>query len=130
MQAISQDLRMRVLQAIGSGETTSEIAERFSVSPAWVRRFHQRYRETGSIEPLVRQDTRVPKLQAHHDDIRQLLAKTPDLTLEDIRRELSLNVALSTLWLAIQHLGLTFKKKSSTPLSKNGPMSSKPDKTG
>jgi transposase len=130
MDTISQDLRERVLRSIQEGETTSEIAERYSVSPAWVRRFHQRFRATGSIEPLVRKDTRVPKLQPHQDRIRAMLEAQPDLTLDEIRRELALDVALSTIWLAIQNLGLTFKKKSSMPPSKNGPMSSKPAKTG
>ena len=118
MPAISADLRERVLRAIQNGEPTSQIARRFEVSPAWVRRFHQRFRETGETTPRVPQSTRVPKLQPHLDTIRNLLAKTPDMALHELRHELAISVALSTLWLAVKQLGLTFKKKSSTPPSK------------
>ena len=44
MQAISMDLRVRVLAA-------AELAERFVVSPAWVRRLRQRHRATGEVAP-------------------------------------------------------------------------------
>ena len=110
MPAISADLRERVLRAIQQGEPTSQIARRFEVSPAWVRRFHQRFRETGETTPRVPQSTRVPKLQPHLDAIRTLLAKTPDMALHELRHELAITVALSTLWLAVKQLGRTFKK--------------------
>lgn len=130
MEAYPQAMRVRVLAAIQDGETTSEIAERLTVSPAWVRRFHQRYRATGTIAPLVRRTARVGKLDHRLDDIRRLLQDKNDLTLEEIRRELALDVALSTLWAAVRKLELTFKKKRSTPPNKSGPTSSKPDKRG
>ena len=110
MAAISADLRERVLRAIRNGEPTAKIATRFEVSPAWVRRFHQRFRETGETAPRVRRPARGPKLAPHYDTIRALYAKTPDLTLHELRAELALTVALSTLWVAVQKLGLTFKK--------------------
>ena len=119
MPAISADLRERVLRAIQNGERTSHIARRFEVSPAWVRRFHQRFRATGETQPRVRRSTRVPKLQPHRDTIRALYAKTPDMTLHELRHELAIAVALSTLWLAVKQLGLTFKK--SPPRRRAGP---------
>lgn len=53
MRAYSMDLRQRVIDACDSGLGTSEVAETFSVSQAWVRRLKQRRRETGSIGPKV-----------------------------------------------------------------------------
>ena len=38
MTPISMDLRLRIFVARQSGETTAEVAERFDVSPAFVRR--------------------------------------------------------------------------------------------
>jgi transposase len=110
MRAYSMDLRVRVLAALDAGDPTAVVAETFTVSPAWVRRLAQRRRQTGEVAPRKAKDTRVPKLQAHHPRIRELLAATPDLTLAELRDELNVAVALSTLWAAVRSLGYTFKK--------------------
>lgn len=110
MRAYSMDLRVRVLEAAEAGETTAELAERFTVSTAWVRRLRQRHRATGEVAPRKPRDPRVPKLRGHLPRIRELLARTPDMTLAELRDELDVAVALSTLWAAVRSLGLTFKK--------------------
>jgi transposase len=119
MRAYSMDLRVRVLEAAEGGEATAELADRFAVSPAWVRRLRHRHRETGEVGPRVGRPTRTPKLVAHHPRIRDLLAATPDLTLAELRHELGVAVALSTLWAAVRTLGYTFKK--SHPGGRAGP---------
>lgn len=119
MRAYSMDLRVRVLEAAEAGETTAELAERFAVSPAWVRRLRQRHRATGEVAPRRARDPRVPKLRPHYPRIRELLAATPDMTLAEMRDELKVAVALSTLWAAVRGLGYTFKK--SQPGGRAGP---------
>ena len=52
MRPFSDDLRQRIHEACEAGETTAEVAERFGVSTAFVRRLQQRFRETGSLAPL------------------------------------------------------------------------------
>lgn len=113
------DLRVRVLAAVDAGDATAEVAEAFTVSPAWVRRLVQRRRQTGEVAPRTPRDPRVPKLAAHLPRIRELLAATPDMTLSELRDELKVAVALSTLWAAVRSLGLTFKK--SHPGGRAGP---------
>jgi transposase len=110
MRPYPMELRVRILAAIDAGEGTSEVARTFTVSPAWVRRLAQRRRQTGEVRPRVAADTRTPKLRDHLPRIRELLAATPDLTLTELRAELPVVVALSTLWAAVRSLGLTFKK--------------------
>ncbi len=119
MRAYSMDLRVRVLEAAEAGDTTAELAGRFAVSPAWVRRLRPRHRGAGEVAPRKAKDPRVPTLRAHHDRIRALLAATPDMTLAELRDELEVAVALSTLWAAVRGLGLTFKK--SHPGGRAGP---------
>ena len=119
MRAYSMDLRVRVLAAVDAGDTTAEVAEAFAVSPAWVRRLVQRRRDSGEVAPRTARDTRVPKLRDHLPRIRHLLAATPDMTLAELRDELRVAVALSTLWAAVRSLGLTFKK--SGPGGRAGP---------
>ena len=89
------------------------MAEKYSVSPSWVRRLKQRKREDGRTEPRPSRNKRVPKLAGHADRIRELIAATPDLTLAELRDRLGVAVALATLWAAVAKLGLTVKKKSS-----------------
>lgn len=111
MRAYSMDLRVRVLEAAEAGETTAELAERFAVSTAWVRRLRQRHRASGEIAPRKAKDPRIPKLRDHHPRIREVLAATPDLTLAELRDESNVAVALSTLWAAVRGLGLTVKRR-------------------
>ena len=47
MQAYSLDLRERVVADRVAGLRTAEVARKYRVSPAWVRRLLQRYRATG-----------------------------------------------------------------------------------
>ena len=119
MRAYSMDLRVRVLAAIDAGDPTAEVAEAYTVSPAWVRRLVQRRRDHGEVAPRTARDPRVPKLREHLPRIRELLAATPDITLAELRDVLKVAVALSTLWAAVRGLGYTFKK--SRPGGRAGP---------
>ena len=112
MKPYSMDLRERVLAACDAGAGAGAVAERFAVSASWVRRLKQRRRDDGRIAPRSPRNGRVPKLAAHADAIRALIAATPDLTLAELRAKLGVAVALGTLWAAVAGLGLTVKKKS------------------
>lgn len=119
MRPYSMDLRVRVPEAAAAGDDTAELADRFAVSPAWVRRLRQRHRATGEVGPRVARPARTRKLEPHYPRIRELLAATPDMTLAEVRDELRVAVALSTLWAAVRSLGYTFKK--SEPGGRAGP---------
>jgi transposase len=110
MHADSLDLRTRVLNAIDAGHSTGDVARRFEVSTAWVRRLKPRRRRTGEIAPRVRR-ARPSKLVPHHPQIRELLDRTPDLTREELLGELGVEVAISTRWYAVRNLGYTLKKR-------------------
>src|SRR3954471_8654665 len=52
MRAYSIDLRERVVAACAAGDATREqVATRFSVSVAWIRKLLRQRRQTGSIGP-------------------------------------------------------------------------------
>jgi transposase len=110
--SISIDLRKRILKACDRGLGTQEVAARFDVSTSFVRKLKQRRRETGRIEALPRHSGPKPKLQAHEERLRALIAEQPDATLAELRARLGVAVELSTLWYTIDRLGLTFKKNS------------------
>lgn len=106
----SMDLRERVLKAwTGSGDA-DEVAATFGVSRAWVHRLAQRQRETGSIAPRKQTKFRSCVLAGQEDRLKALVNATPDATLAELREALPTTAALSTLWLALDRLGLTVKK--------------------
>ena len=130
MAAISMDLRVRIFQARQEGETTAEVAERFAVSPAFVRRLLQRHRETGSLEAKTGPRGAKPRLAPHAERLKELNAERPDLTPAEIRDRLGLPVSPLTVWRMLRRLGLTFKKSRSAPPSKTAPTSRRPAPPG
>lgn len=110
MRAYSMALRTRVFAARDAGNPTAVVADRFAVSRSWVRRLAQRRRENQEVEPRTR-TPRTSRLREHHPRIRALLTAAPDRTLAELRAELGVTVALSALWVAVRHLGYTFKKR-------------------
>jgi transposase len=121
MAAISMDLRVRIFEARQTGESTAEVAERFQVSPAFVRRLLQRYRESGSLAPSSAPRGPKPKLANQHEQLRELMTQHPDLTAPEVRQRLGLKVSVLTVWRALVTLGFTFKKSRFTPPSKVAP---------
>jgi transposase len=113
MRPISDDLRLRIHEACQSGESTAEVAERFSVSPAFVRRLRQRFRLTGSLAPKPHAGGPARKLAAHEEALRQAVREHPDATPQEHRERLSLPASRVTVWRALRRLRISRKKKSS-----------------
>jgi len=108
----SMDLRKRVMKAWDASGDADEIAATFAVSRAWVHRLAQRQRETGSIAPRPQMKFRSRVLAGQEERLKALINARPDATLAELRDALPTTAALSTLWLEIDRLGLTFKKTS------------------
>jgi putative transposase len=51
MKPYSKDLRLRVLATVDSGVPREEVAKTFSVSVPTIKRWLNRWRETGDVEP-------------------------------------------------------------------------------
>src|SRR5262249_23509499 len=120
MATLSMDLRVRIFEAREAGETTAEVAERFAVSPAFVRRLVQRHRESGSLAASAAPRGPKPRLAARADELCQLVAEHPDLTPAELRDRLGVTVAAVTVWRMLRRLDLTFKKSRSAPPSRTG----------
>jgi transposase len=118
MGAISMDLRVRIFEARQAGESTAEVADRFAVSPAFVRRLMQRHRDTGSLAPKSTRRGPQPRLAGQADELRKLNTQHPDLTPREIRDRLGLAASALTVWRMLRRLGLTFKKSRFEPPSR------------
>ena len=121
MRPFSHDLRARIHEACQSGDPTAEVAERFAVSPAFVRRLKQRFRQTGSLAPRPGGRGPTLKLAARLDELRQAVRERPDATPAEHRQRLKLVVARVTVWRALRCLGLTRKKKSTHAAERERP---------
>jgi len=113
VRAYSKDLRERVLAARDLGEPTKAVADRFAVSPAWVRRLVQRRRESGSRDvPAARTAPGRPRLLAGREaEIAAAVHAEPDRTVRQRKADLGLSCSEETLRRQLQRLGFGPKKR-------------------
>lgn len=119
MKTYSMDLRERVLED-AKAMSTREVADKYRVSPAWVRRLKQRFRETGEIGPKQQRRGPTPAWVSFGDQIQEALRQAPDATLDELRQRFGLSLPRSTLARALIVLGLTRKKSRCAPASRIG----------
>jgi len=120
MRTTSLDLRERILAAYDHDEgSREEIARGFRVSLGLVKKLLQQRRRTGDIAPRHRFSGRKPRIVAgHRQQLRTLLAKKNDLTLQELRAATGLNCSLQALHVVLGKMGLTYKKRHSGPASR------------
>ena len=115
---LSNDLRERVVAAVGAGESCRIVADRFGVSVASVVKWSQRYRATGSVTPDKMGGHRRPILDAHRAFIMERIKHEPHLTLHGLKAELAargVKVSHNAVWLFLRREGLSFKKNIVRP---------------
>lgn len=122
MEAYPTKVRELVLDAYELGVGTEEIAESLKVSPSWVRRVNQRWRELKLRGAIQQKHGPNPKLdEVRRQQLAELVQKTPDATLEELKKQLTVPVSISTIWRALNDMKLTLKKSPYMPASKSGP---------
>jgi transposase len=123
---LSIDLRQRIVAAYDAGEgTRADVAQRFRVSEGMVKKLLQQRRATGDLAPCYhRCKGRKPVLLAsHRQQLRLLLAKEPDLTLQELHAALGVACTIQAIHYVLADLGLTYKKRHSAPASRTDPTS-------
>ena len=115
---LSNDLRERVIAAIGSGESCRSVAARFGVSVSSVVKWSQRHRATGSVAPGKMGGHRKRMLEPHRTFIVERIGQMPHLTLHGLKEELAargVKVSHNAVWLFLRREGLSFKKNAVRP---------------
>jgi len=127
MKALSMDLRERILKAYERGDSTREqVAQRFAVSVGMVKKLLARRRQGEEIGSRYDRCGRKPMIkEGQRTDLREMLARKPDLTLKELREALGLECTLPAIHYVLADMGLTYKKRLSMPASKAGLTSSK-----
>ena len=113
---LSNDLRERVVAAVGAGESCRSVAARFGVGVSSVVKWSQRYRATGSVAPGKVGGHRKRLLEPHRDFIVERLREAPQLTLHGLKDELAaargVRVSHNAVWMFLRREGLRFKKNA------------------
>ncbi len=123
MAALSLDLRERIVAACDEQDATqAQVAKRFRVSLGMVKKLLGQRRRTGTIAPLYARCGRKPRWTTHarQRQLQALLAKTPDLTLKEMRATLGWTCSLQAIQCVLVKLELTYKKRRSAPPSRTG----------
>src|SRR5215470_1474223 len=108
----SPDLRVRVIEAIDEGATRYEAAERFGISVASAVRWHQVWRETGTIAAKPCGGSRSP-LDDCANEVLALIEERRDWTLDELVAEMHkrrLPGSRTALFRFLERQAITFKK--------------------
>jgi transposase len=114
MNAYSEDLREKIIEALGRGMGKSEAARTFSVSLSSVKRYAKLVQEGRSLAPKKRPGSK-PKLDERSSKLlEEDLKERPFITLQQrceyLRTIVSLEVSRSTVCRAIKRMNSTRKK--------------------
>jgi transposase len=116
MKAYSLDLRQRVVSAYEQGEgSISEIASRFGVCPAFVKKMLRQWRESGDLSPRPHGGGKPKSLTERQQRLlRRKVRDEGDISLAELQSFLaereSVEVHVSTISRALSALGLPLKK--------------------
>jgi transposase len=113
----SEDLRIRAVEAVINGTSRRQVAKLFKVGASSVIRWSEQHDETGSVAAKAMGGSRGTKIEgADREWLLQLIADQPDLTLEEMRRELArergLAVGHGSIWRFCDREKQTLKKNS------------------
>ena len=116
MQAYSLDFRQKIVSTYENGlETIVEVAERFDVSPSFIKKMLAQKRSIGDVRLIGHRGGQKKRLSDKH---RKWLLKTvltePDITLADLQQclveEKNISVSVPTLSRQLRRLNLRRKK--------------------
>lgn len=126
-QALSMDLRIRLLAAVDDGMSCRAAAARFGVAPSTAIRWQAQRRDTGNFAPKPQGgDMRSRRVEDRGDDILALWEARKDITLEELRLalvEIGLTVSVAGLHRFFARRGMTRKKRLAMLSSKTVPTS-------
>jgi transposase len=113
----SNDLRVRVIQAVEGGAAARAAARQFVIGDSTAIRWVNRWRETGSFEARSNKGRSRSPLKEHEDWLLELVRREPDLTLEEIQRRLleeqGQKAAIGSIWRFFDRHAISFKKNRS-----------------
>jgi transposase len=111
MKTYPIELRQKIIDAVDQQlGTYEEIVEMFGVTEQYICKLLRQRRETSSLAPLPRGGGAQAKLSEEHLlMLAELIARQPDATLEELRRQLrretKVEVSISTIFSSMIRMG-------------------------
>jgi len=125
MQALSLDLRQRIVTALEAGDKRAHIATRFGVSESSLYRIQRQWKFGGDLAPKKRpgrgyalKDEELPTLETL---VQQQSDPTGANLLEAWKQTSGKNIGLSTMHRALHRLKMSYKKRAAAPASETKP---------
>jgi transposase len=113
-EAISNEIREKIVAHKQSGYKENEIAKWLIISKSTVTKVWSKYNKTGSVSPLPKNSGRKPMVdEKTMDKVVHKIEKTPDVKLEDLVEEFELGISISALCRRLIKLGFSYKKRCS-----------------
>ena len=111
---LSEDLRIRVIEAVEAGASRRRSAARFGVSVSSAIRWLEVWRRTGRTAPYPRGgDRRSGRIEGAAAFLLATVEETPDITLAELQallKERDLSVGTGTVWRFFDRHAISFKK--------------------
>jgi transposase len=110
----SDDLRVRVIEAVESGASRREAAESFNLGPSSAVKWLQRWRDSQSARAKPTGGSTSP-LERHADWLLNLIATQPDMTLNEIvtaMRKQRIPGSRTAVWRFFDRHNVTVKKNT------------------
>jgi transposase len=115
-QALSTDLRRRLVECVEEGQSRRGAAARLKTAASTAVKIVKRWRETGSVEPRPRGGFRHGKLKPHREFIVAIVERRHDITMPELAAELlaakGVKIDPSNLSKFLIAQGFSFKKNS------------------
>ncbi len=112
-KSLSDDLRVRVVEAVLAGSSRRQAAARFGVGISSAIRWVQSWHERGDCRAKPQGgDRRSGRIEAHAIFVLVRVALTPDMTLGELQarlRERGVAVGIGTVWRFFDRHGISFK---------------------
>jgi transposase len=80
----SEDLRRRVAEVVEAGNSVRAVALQYSVSPAFIRRMHALWRQTGAVQDKPFGGYKHSQREPYEAAITMQLAAYPSMTLQEL----------------------------------------------
>lgn len=110
----SDDLRVRVIQSVEEGVSRRKTAQLFRIGDATAVRWFERWSATGESSAKSGKGHARSPLKVHEAWLLELVAATPDMTLEEIRQKLfethGLKPGIGSVWRFFDRHDISFKK--------------------
>ncbi len=114
VKSLSDDLRVRVVEAVDAGASRRQAASRFGVSVSSAIRWVRRWRDRGEVRARPQGgDRRSGRIEAQAGFILAAVEERPDVTLSELQAlllERGVSVGIGSLWRFFERRGISFKK--------------------